>query len=135
ALAAEGFDVGAHTRTHPVLSRVPPERLQDEIGGCKEHLERNLGSPVAHFAYPNGRRQDYTPQAVEAVARAGYVAAVTTVAGSNTPATPLFELHRIDAGDEDLPHFAQSVSGLQRLRTSVRTSLPSRVLRPGPGQT
>jgi len=131
ALAAEGFDVGAHTRTHPVLSRVPPERLQDEIGGCKEHLERNLGSPVAHFAYPNGRRQDYTPQAVEAVARAGYVAAVTTVAGSNTADTPIFELQRIDASAADLAHFAQSVSGLDLLRTRLRSGLQRRLRRSG----
>jgi len=27
--------------------------------------------PVPHFAYPNGRREDYTREAVDAVARAG----------------------------------------------------------------
>jgi len=125
-LAAEGYDIGAHTRTHPILSRVPPEQLQDEIGGCREQLELALGGPVPHFAYPNGRREDYTREAVEVVARAGYAAAVTTVAGAMTPATPIFELHRVDASDEDLAHFAQSVSGFQRLRTRVRTTLSPR---------
>lgn len=119
-LAAEGFDIGAHTRTHPILSRVRPEQLREEIGGCKEHIEAAVGVPVAHFAYPNGRRQDYTREAVEAVAKAGYVAAVTTVAGTNTPKTPVFELHRIDASTVDLPHLAQAVSGIELLRERAR---------------
>jgi peptidoglycan/xylan/chitin deacetylase (PgdA/CDA1 family) len=124
-LAAEGFDIGAHTRTHPILSRVRPEQIQDEIGGCKEHIERNIGGPVAHFAYPNGRREDYTAEAIEAVVRAGYAAAVTAVAGVNRPETPIFELHRLDANAEDLAHFAQLVSGLELLKTRLRFGLQS----------
>jgi peptidoglycan/xylan/chitin deacetylase (PgdA/CDA1 family) len=116
ALAAEGFDVGAHTRTHPILSQVGPKQLRDEIGGCKEQIEANIRGPVVHFAYPNGRRQDYTPDVVAAVAGAGYTAAVTTIPGANTAGTPIFELRRIDATTEDLPHFAQAVSGVELLR-------------------
>jgi len=123
ALAAEGFDIGGHTRTHPILSRIRPEQLQDEIAGCKADIERNVGCAVAHFAYPNGRREDYTPRAIEAVARAGYAAAVTTVAGANRPTTPIFELHRIDASTQDLAHFAQLVSGLELLKTRLRSGL------------
>lgn len=120
ALAAEGFDVGAHTRTHPILSRVSPEQLWDEIGGCKEEIERNLGFPVRHFAYPNGRREDYTPEAVEMVTRADYSAALTMVPGWNTPSTSPFELRRIGGGARDLAHFAQCVSGFDLLKLQVR---------------
>lgn len=120
ALAAEGFDVGAHTRTHPILSRVPAAQLQDEIGGCKEQIEHNLRVPVRHFAYPNGRRKDYTSEAVAAVARAGYLAAVTSVPAGNSPSTPIFELHRISERAEDVAHFAQSVSGFDLLKGRVR---------------
>ena len=120
ALAAEGFDVGAHTRTHPILSRVGPEQLRAEIEGCREQMEQRLGFPVLHFAYPNGRREDYTPEAVELVARAGYRAAVTCVAGGNTPSTSLFELRRVGAAVEGLARFAQSVSGLEEVRLGAR---------------
>lgn len=116
ALAAEGFEVGAHTRTHPILSRVAPEQLQDEIVGCKEQIERHLGVSVRHFAYPNGRRQDYTSEAVETAARAGYEAAVTAVAGGNTPGIPIFELRRFVPDVQDLAHFAECVSGFELLR-------------------
>jgi hypothetical protein len=116
ALAAEGFDVGAHTRTHPILSRLPLRKLDAEIGGCKEQMEQRLGSHVRHFAYPNGRSEDYTPEVVAAVARAGYLAAVTTLHGGNTPSTPRLELCRISARPEHLARFAQSVSGFEELR-------------------
>src|SRR2546428_8083987 len=92
SLAAEEFDVGAHSRTHPILSRVSPEQLQAEIEGCKEQIERHVGCPVRYFAYPNGRNEDYTAEAVEAVSRAGYLAAFTTVPGGNTPSTSPYEL-------------------------------------------
>ena len=120
ALAAEGFDVGAHTRTHPILSLVAPEHLGVEIDGCRKQMERELGHPVRHFAYPNGRREDYTAETVAAVARAGYVAAVTTVAGGNTPSTPSLELRRIVARPEDLARFAGSVSGFDEVRALVK---------------
>ena len=116
ALAADGFDVGAHTRTHPILSRVDPRQLRVEVEGCKEQMEQRLGCRVRHLAYPNGRREDYSAEAVAAAARAGYVAAVTTVQGANTSLTPLLELHRIGARPEHLARFAQSLSGFEELR-------------------
>jgi peptidoglycan/xylan/chitin deacetylase (PgdA/CDA1 family) len=125
ALAAEGFDVGAHTRTHPILSRVAGEQLRVEVEGCRDQIERELGAPVRHFAYPNGRREDYTRETVEAVARAGYVAAVTTVAGGNTPSTPCLELRRIVARPEDLARFAGSVCGFDEIRASFRRRSPA----------
>jgi peptidoglycan/xylan/chitin deacetylase (PgdA/CDA1 family) len=120
ALAAEGFDVGAHTRTHPILSQVAPDRLGAEIEGCRAQIARAIGHPVRHFAYPNGRREDYNVAAVAAVARAGYDAAVTTVAGGNTPSTPRLELRRIVARPEDLPRFAGSVSGFDEITAFAR---------------
>jgi peptidoglycan/xylan/chitin deacetylase (PgdA/CDA1 family) len=122
-LSTEGFEVGAHTRTHPILSHVGPGQLRDETEGCREEIERNLGFPVRHFAYPNGKREDYSQKVVEAVSKAGYQAAVTTVAGGNTPSTPLYELRRIAPSGEDLAHFAQDVSGFELAKLRIRTAL------------
>lgn len=121
-LATEGFEVGAHTRTHPILSRVGPEQLREEIEGCKEDIERHLGLPVRYFAYPNGRREDYGPEVIEAVSKAGYRAAVTTVAGGNSPSTPPYELRRISPSGEDLAHFAQDVSGFELAKLRIRAA-------------
>jgi peptidoglycan/xylan/chitin deacetylase (PgdA/CDA1 family) len=123
ALAAEGFEVGAHTRTHPILSRLPAGALRAEIHACRERMEEALGRPVRFFAYPNGTGDDYTPVVLEAVRRAGYAAAVTAIPGGNLPSTPLFELRRIDGGVEDLAHFAQAVSGLEQAKERGRSVL------------
>ena len=120
ALAAEGFDVGAHTRTHPLLSRIDPKQVFDEVKGCKDQIERSLGFPVKHFCYPNGQREDYTPQVVEEVLKAGYQAAVTTVPGWNTVSTSLFELHRVQGDAIDVAHFAQSASGFELVKLKMR---------------
>lgn len=130
ALAAEGFDVGAHSRTHPILSRISSKQLEGEIAECKEQIEGHLRSRVKHFSYPNGQPGDFTPEAIRAVTRAGYLAAVTTIAGGNTPATPLFELRRINARTEGRAAFAQSVSGFELMKDLVRRNRAERRGRP-----
>jgi peptidoglycan/xylan/chitin deacetylase (PgdA/CDA1 family) len=123
ALATEGFDVGGHTRTHPILSRIPAGRLWAEIGESKEQIEQRIGLPVHHFAYPNGWPEDYTSEAVLAVARAGYRAAVTTIPGGNAPSTSLYELRRIVPEAGDLAHFVQDVSGFEQVKLKARAGL------------
>jgi peptidoglycan/xylan/chitin deacetylase (PgdA/CDA1 family) len=49
-----GMEIGGHTVTHPVLSRVPKARQDDEIAGCAKRLEEELGRPMRFFSYPNG---------------------------------------------------------------------------------
>lgn len=44
--------IGNHTRSHPDLSAVPTERLQDEIVGAKRWLEELLGVDIDRFCYP-----------------------------------------------------------------------------------
>ena len=95
-MVAGGIEFGAHTRTHPVLSRVAgAEELADEIGGSKRRIEQQLDRPVQHFCYPNGSNEDFTAAAVEAVRAAGYRTAVTTEKGLNYPGANRFELVRI----------------------------------------
>jgi peptidoglycan/xylan/chitin deacetylase (PgdA/CDA1 family) len=95
-MAAGGIEFGAHTRTHPVLSRVPgADELVDEIAGSKRQIEQQLGRPVDHFCYPNGSNEDFGADAVEAVRAAGYRTAVTTEKGLNYPGADRFQLVRI----------------------------------------
>ena len=64
-----GFTIASHTRTHVWLPRENPERVADELAGSRLELERQLGEPVAHFAYPAGA---FTSDIVAAVGKAGY---------------------------------------------------------------
>ena len=95
-VAAGGIELGAHTRTHPILSRVEsPEELTEEIGGSKRRIEAQLDRAVDHFCYPNGSNQDFNAAAVAAVEAAEYRTSVTTEPGLNFPAADRFRLLRI----------------------------------------
>lgn len=79
ALAAEGVTLGAHTRTHPLLSRIPLHQAQEEITGSLEDLRREIGPVAPIFAYPDGQ---YTAAVVETIKAAGIELAFTTVRGT-----------------------------------------------------
>jgi peptidoglycan/xylan/chitin deacetylase (PgdA/CDA1 family) len=106
ALRGLGFSIGAHTVTHPILSRATPERAREEIQGSKNAIEQTLGVSVRAFAYPNGGPQDYNSTTVRLVQECGFTCAVSTRRGLNGPATPAFELRRGGPWEPHLPTFA-----------------------------
>ncbi len=70
-MAAGGILFGAHTVTHPILSRVPPAEAEREIGESRRRLEAMIGAPVRWFAYPQGGPADWNAEVREQVAAAG----------------------------------------------------------------
>jgi peptidoglycan/xylan/chitin deacetylase (PgdA/CDA1 family) len=80
ALAAGGLEIAAHTRDHPLLTRVDPERARRQTADSLADLRRELGSVPPVFAYPSGA---HDALAVEAVRRAGMTLAFTQVDGHN----------------------------------------------------
>jgi peptidoglycan/xylan/chitin deacetylase (PgdA/CDA1 family) len=73
-LAALGHEIGAHTVTHPKLTKVPLETAREEIQTSKHFLEDTLQSEIVSFAYPKG---DYN-KAVETLVRSlGFELGVT----------------------------------------------------------
>ncbi|MBI2527046.1 MAG: polysaccharide deacetylase family protein [Candidatus Rokubacteria bacterium] len=101
-----GFAVGAHTVSHPILSRTSADRAREEICGCKRDIERHLGGAIRGFAYPNGGARDYTETVKHLVREAGFAWAVTTQHGLNTPRTPPLELRRGGPREDHLPTYA-----------------------------
>jgi peptidoglycan/xylan/chitin deacetylase (PgdA/CDA1 family) len=92
ALAREGVvDFGAHTRTHPTLTRLDEAEAREEIAGSRAVLERRLERPVTMFSYPAGL---YGEREARLVEEAGFRGAVTTRGGVNDAATPRTELKR-----------------------------------------
>ena len=74
-MARAGVTVGSHTRTHAWLTLASPDEVSEELGGSRAEIERRIGVKADHFAYPDGRFDTAT---VEAVARAGYRFGYTT---------------------------------------------------------
>jgi peptidoglycan/xylan/chitin deacetylase (PgdA/CDA1 family) len=95
-----GISFGSHTLTHPVVSQLSLEELQQELGASKCMLEKKLGVPVLDFAFPFGKASDCSSRALEVLSHSGYRSAVTTVPGVNTPQVHPFELRRLQVGYE-----------------------------------
>jgi peptidoglycan/xylan/chitin deacetylase (PgdA/CDA1 family) len=112
-LSGRGVEFGAHTRTHPNLSRVSdPARLRDEVLASKLRIESEIRKPVIHFCYPNGRREDFTADVVDVVRKSGFQTAVTTERGINFPGAPPFLLRRLGVGPNDpLRYFEELLAG------------------------
>jgi len=87
-----GMELGAHSRTHPFMTRCTDEELLLETSGCKQELEQLSGSPVTQFCYPSG---DYDDRVVRAVEESGFSAATTTRRGRATVAGDLYRLPRV----------------------------------------
>ena len=107
AMVQSGMEVGAHTRTHPVLPELSDERVADELGGSRQDLEDALDLPTRTFAYPFGRFDD---RIAAAVAAAGFEGACCSRSGPNDPVVPTLRLRRVEVrGTDSLLRFARSV--------------------------
>jgi peptidoglycan/xylan/chitin deacetylase (PgdA/CDA1 family) len=96
AVASEGVEIGCHTETHPILSRLAnPIELEREIRGAGRQIKEHLGMPVRHFCYPNGRANDIGEAAIRCVREAGYTSAVTCTWGMNTIEVERHRIRRI----------------------------------------
>jgi peptidoglycan/xylan/chitin deacetylase (PgdA/CDA1 family) len=85
AIAADGVEIGCHTATHPILTRLESAaELQAEIRGAKETMEENLGFSIRHFCYPNGKAADFDDTVVASVRAAAFDSAVTCLWGLNS---------------------------------------------------
>jgi peptidoglycan-N-acetylglucosamine deacetylase len=69
ALSAAGFEIGAHTVSHAILTTLGSQDLTREISECKRALQQILGTEVSMFCYPKGR---FNAEVVDALRLAGY---------------------------------------------------------------
>jgi peptidoglycan/xylan/chitin deacetylase (PgdA/CDA1 family) len=74
-LAANGFEIGFHTRLHDALPDLDDEELDAALRDGVTELEQAAGRGLRVIAYPHGRADD---RAAAAAARAGFVAGFTT---------------------------------------------------------
>ena len=54
ALIAAGWEIDAHTITHPDLTTVDAARLRHEVAGSRTWIRRKFRVPVDFFCYPFG---------------------------------------------------------------------------------
>jgi len=107
-LSDQNWQIGAHTKTHPNLTTLSKEDMEDQIASCKTEIEKNIGKPVKFFSYPAGKFDDTV---ISVVKDSGFSGAVTTVSGTKNNKNNPFELKRLRInGSDSLDGFIYKVS-------------------------
>jgi peptidoglycan/xylan/chitin deacetylase (PgdA/CDA1 family) len=95
-LESEGVDLAPHSRTHPLLDKVPLETARAEIVGSLEDLEREVGKRSRVFAYPSGGE---SPEVARILEEEGFELAFSAKRGTNDIRTAdWLRLRRINVG-------------------------------------
>jgi peptidoglycan/xylan/chitin deacetylase (PgdA/CDA1 family) len=108
-LLAAGWELDAHTLTHPDLTTVDTARLREEVTGSRAAIRKMFHVPVNFFCYPAGR---YDDAVIAAVQGAGYLGATTTNYGLARP-DDLYTLARVRvSGSDGVKGFAAKLAAL-----------------------
>jgi peptidoglycan/xylan/chitin deacetylase (PgdA/CDA1 family) len=91
-----GMHIGGHTVSHPLLGRSSTERQEQEIAGCAQRIDEELGRQMCMFAYPVGSADAFN-QATERLLRKHGVQLGFTLTGRlcSEPGHHLLSLDRV----------------------------------------
>ena len=53
-LSEQGVTIGAHSRTHPLMTQITNQQVYEEISGAQRDIETMLGKTLPIFCYPAG---------------------------------------------------------------------------------
>jgi len=126
-------EFGAHTHTHPSLSKIPINDAKNDILYSKKKIESITNKEVNCFAYPYGTEDDINSDIVNFVSNCGFKSAFT-LTSSELSIFNLFNIPRICIisptrsliySPFSIPYFATTVSGFYNLlkRKGTKKSL------------
>jgi peptidoglycan/xylan/chitin deacetylase (PgdA/CDA1 family) len=76
ALESPYIEFAPHSLSHRITSQLPANEVRDEIEGSWRRLREELRRPTPVYAWPTGRKQDFTARDMEIAASAGLAGAV-----------------------------------------------------------
>jgi peptidoglycan/xylan/chitin deacetylase (PgdA/CDA1 family) len=119
AMSEHGIEMGGHTASHPILTRISLDDVTMELSKSKGRIEEELGKPILSFAYPNGQSTDFNTEIVARAIGVGYKAAFTLLPGPTRYSTVLdrpFEIRRVFLGhDDNFSRFVAKLTGIPRV--------------------
>lgn len=104
--------IGAHTMSHPSLSKLSSEEQEKEIFTSKKILEEIINKEVNLFAYPFGNKPDYDKRTMQLLKEMKFKKAVTTISGITNMSCNNFELPRVAVGNWNKETFAKKIEAV-----------------------
>lgn len=93
---APEFEIGSHTITHQLLTRIPLDAAKREIFESRDILQKRYNQEINQFSYPRGYAN---PDLQKLVQQAGYKSARSTLVGYiHRSENPYFEQTTVHVG-------------------------------------
>ena len=93
-----GWEIGAHTLTHPHLTQLSDEDILYELCKSRDNIEQELHTKVVSFAYPFGTYDDRIKQLVK---QSGFEFGIATDTGGETIEDDRFAVFRVNMFPEE----------------------------------
>jgi peptidoglycan/xylan/chitin deacetylase (PgdA/CDA1 family) len=111
-MRAEGIEIGAHTYSHPNLSRLAPGAITWELRHSKELLEQRLDANVDLVAYPFGKPRRHFDDETVGIARGiGYAYGAAILSRGTREGDSPLALPRFFATHDSVATIAEKVRG------------------------
>lgn len=122
-LSKKGVEIGSHTHSHPIMTKLKETELRKEVELSKSLITENLGHEKIGFCYPNGMPQDINEREERIVRESGYRYAVVAYPGKR----PLKNRWNINRYPADSKHYEieKTIYGLKYL--SFLRSPPNKI--------
>jgi peptidoglycan/xylan/chitin deacetylase (PgdA/CDA1 family) len=112
-MARSGFEIGSHTVTHPILTKVSARELAYQLTESKARIEAEICRSCTSIVYPNGQATDYSPEVERAAKNAGYAMGFIATGSYASFNGGWYRINRIGVpGQQPLEVFESRVSGL-----------------------
>ena len=98
AFVAEGWEIGAHSMSHPDLTKLSAEEVWQELNESKNNLETSLQTQVISFAYPTGHVNNEVKDITQ---KAGFTFGVSTDTGGLHLEDDRFQIFRVNIFPHD----------------------------------
>ncbi len=98
AFVRAGWEIGAHTLSHPNLTQISAEQAFEEMTLSKKNIEETLQTKIISFAYPYGSLNENLKELAK---KAGFDFAVATDTGGMHLEHDYFQIFRVNVFPED----------------------------------
>lgn len=77
-MAENGIEIGSHGVSHILMTQLTESNAIEELHRSRDVIKKEVGDQPIHFAYPNGRAEDFSDALRIEARRAGYRTVVST---------------------------------------------------------